>query len=327
MGLGEQFCPPAPTFTEENLVDLSQKVYIVTGAAAGVGLELAKILYGLHATVYIGARSAERVNDGVLAIKQEHPNSKGQLKPFIADLSDLKSLKPAVNLFLSQEHRLDVLFLNAGVMTPPAGSKTKDGYDMELGTNSLSSFLLVKLLLPVMEQTSAHFCHPDPSVRVVWVCSCFDVNTAKGGVQLDSNGAPKQLKGMEHYMQSKTGLYFLAREFAKSAGEKVPQNQYGNQVMHVALHPGFMKTELQRNMPAPVRAIMGAVMKGPKYGAYTELYAGFAPDVQTGGFYWPWGRKGVVPDHVEESTVAPADGGKSVAARFYDWCEYETKAF
>src|SRR4051812_14853069 len=139
MSTFSQVFPPAPTFTEKNLVDLSTKVYIITGAAAGIGLSLAKVLYRLNATIYIGARSASRCDEGISAIKSAVPNSKGTLKPFVADLSDLRTIKPAVSAFLSQEHRLDVIFLNAGVMTPPAGSKTANGYDLELGTNCLAS--------------------------------------------------------------------------------------------------------------------------------------------------------------------------------------------
>jgi retinol dehydrogenase 12 len=128
-------------------------------------------------------------------------------------------------------------------------------------------------------------------------------------------------------MQSKSGLYFLAREFTKQQDMKAAVNNSGNKVLHVALHPGFMKTELQRHMPSAVRAIMGMMLKDAKHGAYTELYAGLAAGVESGAFYWPWGRRGVVPAHVEASTQPPANGGKSVSERFYEWCERETKLF
>jgi len=46
------------------------------------------------------------------------------------------------------EKQLHVLFNNAGVMTPPDGSKTSDGYELQWGTNGKSSlhfFLLLKI--------------------------------------------------------------------------------------------------------------------------------------------------------------------------------------
>jgi retinol dehydrogenase-12 len=126
MSTPSQLFPPCPTFTAKSLVDLSNKVYLVTGSTSGVGLALCRILYTLHATLYIGARSPQKYHDTVAALKKACPDSKGALKPFIADMADLSSIKPAVENFLKEEGRLDVLFLNAGVMVPPANSKSKD---------------------------------------------------------------------------------------------------------------------------------------------------------------------------------------------------------
>jgi len=83
------------------------------------------MLYSHNGTVYVAARSIERANVGIKAIETAHPNAKGILKPLAIDLADLSTVKPAVKRFLSQENQLHVLVHNAGVMTPPAGSKTK----------------------------------------------------------------------------------------------------------------------------------------------------------------------------------------------------------
>jgi retinol dehydrogenase 12 len=116
--------PPAPTFTESNLPSLSGKVYIVTGAASGVGFELAKILYAAGGTVYIAARSVSRCEGAIEKIKaQQKTGSIGKLGSMVINLADLRTVKGAANDFLKKESRLDVLFHNAGVMTPPSGSK------------------------------------------------------------------------------------------------------------------------------------------------------------------------------------------------------------
>jgi NAD(P)-dependent dehydrogenase (short-subunit alcohol dehydrogenase family) len=341
MSTFSQVFPPCPTFTEKSLVDLSTKVYIITGATAGVGFSLATILYSLNATVYIGGRSSSRCEEAITTIKDTIPTSKGNLKPFIADLANLTTIKPAVTTFLSQEDRLDVLFLNAGIMTPPASSKTVQGYDLELGVNCLSSFLLVQLLQPTMADVARHFCHPNQSIRVVWVSSLLNFSTPDGGVQLDDAGVPKQLEGMANYMLTKAGAYLLAHEFAarnKLAGKADPKastvggsadearssNPFG--VLHVSLNPGLMKTELQRHAPPPMRGVMSAVFKGPKAGAYTELYAGLAPGVESGDYVIPWGRKGSAPAHVVQSTKGE-NGEFSVSKRFYEWCEQQVQPF
>lgn len=103
----------------------------MTGASSGVGLEHAKLLYGRNATVYIGARSISRCNEGIVAVQKAYPGSSGAVLPMVLDLADLRTIKPAVEGFLEREKRLDVLQHNAGVMRPPEGSKTvlvsKDG--------------------------------------------------------------------------------------------------------------------------------------------------------------------------------------------------------
>jgi retinol dehydrogenase 12 len=119
--------PPEPTFTEKDLPSLAGKVVIITGAASGLGLELAKILYIAGGTVYIAARSVSRCEGAIQKIKAQTSGRKfeGKLKILAVDLADLGSVKGATNEFLRQETRLDVLVNNAGIMLPPAGSKSK----------------------------------------------------------------------------------------------------------------------------------------------------------------------------------------------------------
>jgi retinol dehydrogenase-12 len=125
--------PPAPTFTDANLPSQKGRVIIITGAASGVGFELAKILYLAGGTVYIAARSTSRCEGAIFKILEQTGHSgkggngkgKGKLESMVVDLADLGAVKPAVESFLEREERLDVLIHNAGVMTPPAGSKDK----------------------------------------------------------------------------------------------------------------------------------------------------------------------------------------------------------
>lgn len=65
------------------------------------------------------------------------------------DLSSLESIREFANTYKKEEDRLDVLINNAGVMRTP-NSKTKDGFEMQLGVNHLGHFLLTNLLLDVI---------------------------------------------------------------------------------------------------------------------------------------------------------------------------------
>ena len=209
-----QVCPPAPKFTENSLDDLSGKVYIVTGSNAGVGKELARILYSRNGTVYVAARNAEKANAAIAWIKQSHPNSQGALHHLHLDLNDLEGIKPCVESFLSKEKRLDVLFNNAGVMVPPQGSTTKQGYELQLGTNCVAPFLFTKLLTPLLLQTARS--SPAGSVRVVWVSSsAAELGAPTGGVDMQNLDYKVDKWEGYKYAVSKGGNVLHALEFQR----------------------------------------------------------------------------------------------------------------
>ena len=119
--------PPTPSFTEKDLPSLAGKVFIISGAASGVGFELAKMLYFAGGTVYVIARSVSRCEGAIGKITAQTTAKKveGMLKPMVLDLADLSTVKPAVDEFLRQETRLDILVNNAAVMNTPVGSVGK----------------------------------------------------------------------------------------------------------------------------------------------------------------------------------------------------------
>lgn len=67
------------------------------------------------------------------------------------DLASLKSIREFVKQFKSEQKELHILVNNAGVMRTPEGSKTKDGFEMQLGVNHLGHFLLTNLLLDTLK--------------------------------------------------------------------------------------------------------------------------------------------------------------------------------
>ena len=148
-------------------------------------------------------------------IKKLHPASEGKLEFLKLDLADLSTIKVSAEEFLAREKRLDVLWNNAGVMVPPKGSKTAQGYELQMGTNCLGSFLFTKLLTPALKSTAAS--SPSNSVRVCWAGSLtIDVGSPKGGITMDESGAPV-ISSSQHtnYAMSKTGNYFFASEFGR----------------------------------------------------------------------------------------------------------------
>jgi retinol dehydrogenase-12 len=215
--MGNQFSqmfPPSPAFTESNLPDLQGKVYIVTGASAGVGKELARLLYSRNGTVYVAARSSEKAQAAITWIREAHPGSQGVLHFLKLDLNDLEGIKPSAEEFLSKEKRLDVLFNNAGVMIPPQGSKTKQGYELQLGTNCIAPFLFTKLLTPLLISTAKS--SPRGSVRVIWVSSsAAHLGAPKGGINMQNLDYKTDKGAGEKYAASKGGNVLHALEFSR----------------------------------------------------------------------------------------------------------------
>ncbi|KAH7374188.1 putative short-chain dehydrogenase [Cadophora sp. MPI-SDFR-AT-0126] len=321
--------PPSPKFTERNLPSLVGKVYIVTGAASGVGYELAKFLYGAGGTVYIAARSIERCEGAIQKILQQtksKDNGKsGKMESLVVDLSDLRSVKAGVEDFLRRETRLDVLMHNAAVMTPPKGSKDKLGHDLEISTNCLAPYLMTLLLEPILIHTANTPATLANSVRVVFVISMLQEGYVPGGaMSFDASGTPVILtdKFMANYMQSKNGGAWLGLHFAERLGK--------HGILSVSLHPGLMKTDLQRHWGIGMRAVMAITTKSPVYGAYSELYAGFSPEVtpeHNGGYMMAWGRIGELTNDVKDGWKSEAKGGTGAAKKFLEYCGRETKDF
>ncbi|CAM1503660.1 Fc.00g012510.m01.CDS01 [Cosmosporella sp. VM-42] len=317
-----QFFPPAPTFTETSLPSLSSRIYIITGATTGIGFELAQILYSRSATVYIATRNAGRIASSIQALKSAFPESTGRLESLVLDLSDLTSIAPAARYFKEKESRLDGLVLNAGVMIPPEGSQSKQKHELQMGTNCLGGYLLMRSLEEVLVNTTR--IAEKGTVRVVWLASTLQISTPeKGIIWDDEKSQPKVLKSqMENYKMSKVGNAFFARETAKRLGSEG--------VMSVCVNPGFLKTELQRNMPGAVSFVMGVVFKPAKYGAYGELFGLLSPEVtaeKNGAFIIPWGRFSDLPVDVEDGCKDKENGGTGLSKQFVEWCEKETKDY
>jgi len=123
-------------------------------------------------------------------------------------------------------------------------------------------------------------------------------------------------------MQSKVGGVFLAKEWARRLG--------ADRVLSVCLHPGLLRTELQRHMAAFPRWMMGKIFKPPIYGAYTELFAALSPTLKlanNGDYIMPWGHVSTLPKDIIDGSKSKKDGGSGKADRFLEYVEEEVRAY
>ncbi|PGH14005.1 hypothetical protein AJ79_03274 [Helicocarpus griseus UAMH5409] len=323
--LWTQAFPPKPPFTDENVPDLQGKVYIVTGSNTGVGKELAKILFFRNAKVYVAARSEEKANSAIEEIKNANPNSKGELASLLLNLSDLTTIKASAESFIAKESKLHVLFNNAGVMTPPKGSKTDQGHELQLGVNGIAPFLFTKLLTPTLVSTAKT--EPPNTVRVIWVSSVvMETGAPKSvGVPIDQLERLKETGSPYfNYAISKAANYLYAFEFAKQ--------HKADGVISVALNPGNLASDLSRYRGAVVRQLMRPTLHPPVFGAYTELFAGLSPEVtmekaRSTDWIVPWGRFAPVRPDLVEATKTEAEGGNGTAQKFWEWTEKQVEPY
>lgn len=117
---------------------------IITGANTGIGKETAIELAKRGGKIYLACRDSTRACEAQKQIIQKSGSSDVHVE--ILDLASLESIRDFVTRFTALEKRLDILINNAGIMACPK-MLTKDGFEMQLGTNHMGHFLLTNLLL------------------------------------------------------------------------------------------------------------------------------------------------------------------------------------
>ncbi|KAH7391404.1 putative short-chain dehydrogenase [Cadophora sp. MPI-SDFR-AT-0126] len=318
MGL---FSNTKPPLTEKNLPDQSGKVFIVTGSTGGLGKDLAQMLYAQNAKIYIAARSEQKARQVIDEIKGKFPTSKGALVYLHLDLNDLTTIKASAESFLAQEKSLHVLWNNAGVMRPPQGSVTKQGYELQIGTNNVAPFLFTKLLTPLLKETAK--ISPPGSVRVVWVSSSAAKNFSPDG-GLDVSNLDYHIdKGVwPKYGISKAGNIYHGKEYARRFGQ--------DGILSLSVDPGFLKTDLYQNLPRWQAPFMNLLLHDPIYGAYTELFAGLSTDItmsNNGDFIEPWGKVTPARKDIELGSKPKEEGGTGIAKDFWYWTEKQIATY
>ncbi|KAN0136172.1 NAD(P)-binding protein [Lactarius tabidus] len=291
-----QSFPPRPIWGVNDIPDLTGKVVLVTGGNAGVGKETVKQLLAHNATVYLAARSAQKANEAIEELK----NETGKQAIFLQlDLSDLHAVRKSAQEFIS------------GVMVSPKEQVTAQKYDLQFGTNVIGPWLFTKLLLPSL--IAATDTSPSQEkARIVTVSSSANYLTDGLDFYAISDG-PERTKysELDLYNKSKFGNVVVARELAR---------RYGDKIVCTSLHPGNIRTDLQRHMAWWKITLFYWTMYPPSYGALTQLYCATSPAAAdaNGKFFIPWARPG-------EPNKAALD--PQVGERLWSWLENETKDY
>jgi NAD(P)-dependent dehydrogenase (short-subunit alcohol dehydrogenase family) len=205
------------------------------------------------------------------------------------------------------------LINNAGVMATPY-SCTKEGYEIQFGTNYMGHALLTKLLIPTLLETAKQ---PGADVRIVNVSSMGHRLALSEGIVFDQ-AALEQTATWRRYGCSKLANILHAKSLA----------QHYPQITSVSLHPGVILTDLYQSMRTNLflnvglwlYSWVGMLLPGhyvsPNGGALTQTWAATCEkgDLVNGAFYVPVGVKS------EGSALARDEGLRD---RLWEWTESE----
>ena len=214
-------------WNESNIPDQSGKIFIVTGPTSGLGKESVKVLVRKNATVIMAARNINKAESVANEILEENKNAKIDIEEL--DLSSLESVKNFSHLIIKKYKSLDCLINNAGIMACPY-SQTKDGFEIQMGTNHLGHFALTGQLISLLKKT--------PNSRVVNVSS---IAHTSGNIDFDDlNWEKRKYRTWSAYSDTKLANLYFTYELSRKLEE-----DKGNPII-LASHPGWTATDLQR---------------------------------------------------------------------------------
>ena len=149
------------------------KTILITGSNSGIGFEAAKKLSAVGHTLILPCRSFDKAVATCKAIGGTN------IIPAECDLADLSSIEKFgkdLPSLLATGTKLDVVCLNAGLSRATDAkdvARTKDGFELTVGTNHLGHFYLNSLLLPQLKSDG----------RIVVTASSVHDPASPGGAQ------------------------------------------------------------------------------------------------------------------------------------------------
>ena len=270
------------TTTDDVIAGLDRRdtVVVITGASTGIGLETARALASIGATVVLAGRNAEKHRGAIDKIRERHPDA--DVSHVELDLTSLASARESAHAIREAHPSIDLLINNAGVMYTPF-ERTAEGFELQFGTNHLGHFVFTNHLV----------------AAVVAGAPARIVNLSSGGhgssdiIWDDPNYRINEYDKFQSYGQAKTANILFSVELDRRLAPLGVQSY--------AVHPGMIVTELGRYMTradmsllreriaaSAAASVPGASVgyKSIEQGAATTVWAATASELEgKGGTY------------------------------------------
>jgi len=241
---------------------LTGKIYLVTGATAGIGKVTASALAGQGAQLVVHGRNKAKTEETVQEIKASTGNQ--QVSYLLADFSDLDQVRTLAKNFQDRYQHLHLLVNNAGGFF---NKRTPTPYGVELTflVNHLAPFLLTNLLLDTLKNSA-------PS-RIINVSSEAHRQDQMDFENLDFK---KGYFGIKAYARSKLANILFTYQLARRLE--------GTGVTVNALHPGHIATDIWKTnfglIGHALKRIMGLFSLTPEEGAENSIFLAASPTLE-----------------------------------------------
>ncbi|KAL4570772.1 hypothetical protein LXL04_026434 [Taraxacum kok-saghyz] len=276
-------------------VDGTGLTAIVTGATSGIGLETTRVfaLRGVHVVMPVrNLEAGKKVKEDII---EKIPNAK--LDVMELDISSQESVRKFASEFCSKGLPLNILILNAGIMTPPF-SLSKDNIELQFATNHLGNFLLTNLLMDTMKKTAKE---SGKEGRIVILTSKLHSMTYKEGIRFDKINDEKSYNALSAYGQSKLANILHAKELTRHFKEE------GVNITANSVHPGVIATNLGRHsgFNSFFYSVFNFMLKNIPQGAATTCYVAVHPQVKgVSGEYFADSNLSKPTTHAEDAELA-----------------------
>jgi NADP-dependent 3-hydroxy acid dehydrogenase YdfG len=191
------------------MLNVENKVIVITGASSGIGEATAKLLAKHGARVVLGARRSDRLE----AIAKEIRTAGGTAEYQTLDVTQRSQLEAIVQFAQSKFGRVDVLINNAGVMPLSALDQLKvDEWDRMIDVNIKGVLYGIAAALPVMKAQKA--------------------------------GQIINLSSIGGHAVSPTAAVYCATKFAVGAISEGLRQEVGGDIRVTVISPGVTESEL-----------------------------------------------------------------------------------
>lgn len=197
-------------------VDLQKDVALITGASSGLGKRFAGVLAAAGAVVVLAARRVDRL----MELKRKIACDGGRAHVVALDVTQIESVKEAIEEAESTAGPIDILVNNSGVtLTKNLIDVTPEEYDLVLKTNTKGAF----------------FVATEVAKRMI---ARFEASPQRNGriINISSVGGLRVVRGIGVYCTSKAALLHLTKSMALEWG------RYNINVNAVC--PGYIRTEI-----------------------------------------------------------------------------------